>query len=137
MPGEKNEENVNPLHATITTNKISMTRPARTALQVLLHADGDQLYGEQIARVSRLGLGTIYLFPAGPAGRRWMDHQPQRRPACLRQPQPPQTPLQAADTPHLPHPDTRWPQGRPSMNRPSAGDRLQGVREPIEARVVE
>ena len=45
--------------AAITTRKITMVRPARAALRVLLDADGEELFGEQIAARAGLALGTI------------------------------------------------------------------------------
>lgn len=66
----------------ITARKITMTRPARAALRVLLDADGEQLFGEQIAERAGLALGTIYSLLARLAAAGWITSRAEDQKAC-------------------------------------------------------
>jgi Fe2+ or Zn2+ uptake regulation protein len=59
-----------------------MTRPARAALQVLLDADGEELYGEQIAERAGLALGTIYSLLARLAAAGWIASHKEDQQTC-------------------------------------------------------
>lgn len=69
-------------YATITARKIMMTRPARAALRVLLDADGEELYGEQIATRAGLALGTIYSLLSRLAAAGWITSRREDQQAC-------------------------------------------------------
>jgi DNA-binding PadR family transcriptional regulator len=75
-------QNPGPLtpYNTITVDRIRITRPVRIALQALLDNAGDDLYGLELRRRTRLDYGTIYpllarLTKAGWLTARWEDEQ--------------------------------------------------------------
>ena len=69
-------------YVTVTARKITMTRPARAALRVLLDADDEELYGEQIATRAGLALGTIYSLLARLAAAGWITSRKEGQQAC-------------------------------------------------------
>ena len=69
-------------YAALAVAKITMTRPARAALRVLLDAGGEELYGAQIAERAGLALGTIYSLLARLAAAGWTVSRTEDQQAC-------------------------------------------------------